>query len=223
MKVKLICVGGKHAGQQVPIPGPKFLIGRAKDCHLRPASELVSLHHAVILVQRGLVVIRDFGSKNGTYVNGERIKSERRLRTGERLTIGPLKFEVHLAAHLVGKKKPNVRSVQEAAAGNVEAGQCPAGDDLDISHWLDEGQGPFVETQAAEPHPPSAVSSAEPGLSQATTRSKEPSEQTAKTAQKKEEKSPRIAGRLPNLKKPAAESSMAAAADMLHDYLRRRR
>ena len=104
MEVTLICVGGKHAGQQVPVPGPEFFIGRAEDCHLRPGSALVSLHHAVILVEEGSVAIRDFASKNGTYVNGERIKAERRLKTGEHLNIGPLEFEVHLSAQWAGRR-----------------------------------------------------------------------------------------------------------------------
>ena len=223
MEVKLICVGGKQAGQQVPIPGAKFLIGRAEDCHLRPGSALVSQHHAVILVEEGFVAIRDFASKNGTYVNGKRIEAERRLKTGERLSIGPLEFEVHLAAHGGVKKKPNGRSVQQAAARTVEAGRHSAGDDLDISGWLADEQDSLAETQAAEPRPPSAASTAETGLSQTTTTGEEPSEQEAKTTQKKQEKPPAIAGRFRNLKKPPAESSTVAAADMLRDYLHRRR
>ena len=223
MEVKLICVGGKQAGQQVPIPGPKFFIGRAEDCHLRPGSELVSLHHAVILVEEGFVAIRDSASKNGTYVNGERIKAERRLKTGERLNIGPLEFEVHLAAHMDGKKKPSVRSVREAAARTVEAGQVSAGDDLDISDWLGDEQDSLAEIQAAETQPFSAASTAEPGLSRTTTMRGEQSEQEPRTTQKKEKKPPGIAGRFPNLKKPAAVSSTAAAADMLAEYFSRRR
>jgi pSer/pThr/pTyr-binding forkhead associated (FHA) protein len=136
MEVKLVCVGGKHAGQQVPISGPKFLIGRAEACHLRPGSELVSLYHAVILVGEGSVAVRDFASKNGTYVNGQRIEAERRLKTGEHLSIGPLEFEVRVAAGAGGKKKPNVRSVQQAAVRSPEAGRSSAGEDLDISGWL---------------------------------------------------------------------------------------
>lgn len=223
MEVKLICVGGKHAGQQVPIPGPKFFIGRAGDCHLRPGSELVSLHHAVILVEEGFVAIRDSASKNGTYVNGERIKAERRLKTGERLNIGPLEFEVHLAVRVGGKKKPSVRSVQEAAARTVEAGQVSAGDDLDISDWLGDEQDSLAETQAAETQPLSAASTAGPGLSQTTTMGVEQSEQETKTTEKKEEEPPRITGRFRILKKPAAESSTVAAADMLREFFSRRR
>ena len=50
MEVKLVVTNGRHAGREIPIKGPKFFIGRAEDCHLRPGSDLVSRHHCVILV-----------------------------------------------------------------------------------------------------------------------------------------------------------------------------
>lgn len=217
MEVKLICVGGKHAGQQVPIPGSKFFIGRAEDCHLRPSSELVSQRHAVIRVEKGFVALRDFASKNGTYVNGERIKAERRLKTGEHLKIGPLEFEVHLAAHVGGKKRPKVHSVQEAAARTVEAGQSSDVDEQNISDWLRDEQDSLTETQATEAHSLSPASNAEAGLSHTTTTAGEQSEQKPKATQKKKKKPP-IAGRFQNPKTPAAESSGAAATDVLRQF-----
>jgi hypothetical protein len=60
-------------------------------------------------------------------------------------------------------------------------------------------------------------------LSQRAATGGEPSEQEPKTTQKKRKKPSRIVGRLPDVKKPPAESSGAAAEDMLRDYLRRRR
>jgi pSer/pThr/pTyr-binding forkhead associated (FHA) protein len=217
MEVKLICVGGKHAGQQVPIAGSKFLIGRAEDCHLRPSSKLVSLHHAVILVEEGFVAIRDFASKNGTYVNGQRIKAKRRLKTGEHLKIGPLEFEVHLAVHVGGKRRPKIHSVREAAARAVEAVQSSDVDDLDVSDWLRDEQDSLAKNQTAGNQPLSATSNAEPGLSHMTTIAGEQLEQMPKARQKKEKKPP-IAGRFENPKKPAAESTSAAAADTLHQF-----
>jgi pSer/pThr/pTyr-binding forkhead associated (FHA) protein len=225
MDVRLICVGGKQDGQQVPIAGAEFLIGRGEDCHLRPGSELVSQHHAVILVGEGFVAIRDLASTNGTYVNGERIKAERRLAAGERVRIGPLEFEVKLAAHGDGKKKPNnVRSAREAASRNVGAALFTAGDELDISDWIDEEQDTVVvDDQAAETRPPGAGSNAEPGLSRASAAGQEPKEQGPKTTPRTDEEPPGNSGRFAVPKKLPAESSTAAAADMLRDYFHRRR
>jgi len=149
VEVKLIVVGGKSAGRAVPVTGPKFLIGRAPECHLRPQSDRVSRRHAVILLREGAVAVRDLGSSNGTFVNDERIDSERELKTGDHLKIGPLEFEVQLSVSLGGKRKSKVHNVQEAAARTVESA---ADKDEDIiSDWLadeeDEGDAAAATTQ----------------------------------------------------------------------------
>src|SRR6185295_4154930 len=104
MDLKLRVVEGKNAGQEISVPGSKFFIGRSEDCQLRPGSDLISRHHCVLLVEEGYVGVRDFGSKNGTYVNDERVVGERELKAGDRLSVGPLRFEVHLAHGLAAKK-----------------------------------------------------------------------------------------------------------------------
>jgi pSer/pThr/pTyr-binding forkhead associated (FHA) protein len=134
MDVKLVVVGGKQAGTEIPVAGPKFLIGRGEECRLRPQSNLVSRKHCAILVEDGLAAIEDFGSTNGTHVNGQRIKQRRELKNGDRIKIGVLEFDVQLAVSVAGKKKPKVHNVQEAAARTVAS--AAAGDDLDISSWL---------------------------------------------------------------------------------------
>jgi pSer/pThr/pTyr-binding forkhead associated (FHA) protein len=137
MDVKLVVLGGKHPGQQIAVQGPEFLVGRAPECKLRPNSEMVSRRHCIISIAEGRVTIRDLGSRNGTIVNGEKITGEHELRTGEKIKIGPLEFEVHLSTSVSGKKKPKVRNVQEAAARTVEAAK-PRDSERDIDDWLNE-------------------------------------------------------------------------------------
>lgn len=144
MDVKLIVSAGKNAGQALSVAGPKFFIGRSEECQLRPHSDQVSRHHCVILVDEGYVGIRDFGSKNGTFVNGSRVKMEQELRNGDQLQIGPLEFEVQLSVSVGGKKKPKVQSVGEAAARTVQSAKsaksAPAGadDEIDLEDILSE-------------------------------------------------------------------------------------
>ena len=121
MDVKLIVVNGKNAGRAIPIASSKFFIGRAEDCHLRPRSDLVSRHHCALVVENGRVSIRDFGSKNGTLVNGQRVQPEMELKNGDRLTVGSIEFKVELSVSVGGKKKPHVKSVGEAAQRTVES------------------------------------------------------------------------------------------------------
>ena len=157
MEVKLIVVGGTNPGQAIPVPGPKFFIGRAEDCHLQPKSDRVSRHHAVILVEEGFVAIRDFGSKNGTSVNGQRVTAEQELKTGDRLQIGPLEFEVQLSVDVGGKKKPKVHSIQEAAARTVETASVgkDADDELNIDDWIggQDAAGTTTVTHSSDTQP----------------------------------------------------------------------
>ncbi len=213
MDVKLVVVGGANAGQEVAIPGPKFFIGRATDCHLRPQSDQVSRHHAAILVEEGFVAVRDFGSRNGTFVNGERVRTERELKNGDQLRLGPLEFEVQLAVELGGKKKPKVHSVSEAAARTVEAG---TEGDIDIFDLLSDEAPPqtatAADTQTNAPHAAKDTVTMPPQPSEASLE-KEP--------KKKGKKAGGLVGQFPKKGTPTAESSRTAAEDMLRKFLKR--
>jgi predicted component of type VI protein secretion system len=209
MEAKLIVIGGKRPGQAIPVRGPKFFIGRAEDCHLRPNSEMVSRRHCAILMEEGLVAVRDFGSKNGTFVNGQQVKAERELKAGDKLKVGPLEFEVQLTVSVSGQKKPKVRSVQEAAIRTV---QSAAADDLDISQWLEDDEDDDTAADS-ESHdtvglPSGAVARADaghPGVSPPPHDEEYGVESVAKL----------IGGLEPEAPKPTAQNSRAAAADML--------
>src|SRR5262245_19784315 len=158
MEVQLKVLVGSSAGQTIKVPGPKFYIGRSEDCQLRPRSDLISRHHCAIIVEGEYVAVRDFGSKNGTYVNDERVSSERELKPGDHLKVGPLEFEVvYDLGSLGGPKRPKVASIKEAAARTADSGvvkkpgQDP--DDIDLSEWL--GEDLVAESDTREMRAPS--------------------------------------------------------------------
>jgi pSer/pThr/pTyr-binding forkhead associated (FHA) protein len=80
---------------------------------------------------------RDFGSKNGTYVNGERVASEAVLSPGDEVSVGPLRFEVVIEHQVGGKKKSKVKDLKEAAMRTAEGGA----DVEDVSQWLVDDDG----------------------------------------------------------------------------------
>ena len=133
MEVQLKVLVGNNVGQVLKVPGPKFFIGRAEDCHLRPGSDLVSRHHCVLMVDGQTVSLRDFGSKNGTLVNGVRIIGETTLNNGDNIKVGPLEFEFQVIESLAGAKRPKVNSVKEAAVRTAESG---VHEDIDIDALL---------------------------------------------------------------------------------------
>src|SRR5215475_15645772 len=134
MELTIKLLSGSSAGKEIKIPVNKFLIGRASDCHLRPHSDLISRHHCVLLVEEGFCAVRDFGSRNGTFVNEEQVVGQRELKNGDRMKVGNLEFEVQLTSMVGGKKRPKVKDVKDAAQ-RTAAGTAASGDD-DISGWL---------------------------------------------------------------------------------------
>jgi pSer/pThr/pTyr-binding forkhead associated (FHA) protein len=206
MEVKLVVIGGSRSGMEIPVRGPKFFVGRAEDCHLRPQSELVSRHHCAILLEDGFVSIRDFGSRNGTLVNGEAVSGERELKSGDRLKIGPLELDVQITVPLAAKKKPKVHNIHEAAARTVQNSANTKEED-EIADWLGD-----------DTTPPSASLSDTKSISATLTTAFTPTSpvsaaarDTAKPAVAREKAKPAAA---PEAAKPAAtpEAAKPAAA-----------
>jgi adenylate cyclase len=72
-------------------------IGRSPSNQVALASDKVSRRHALIQVQRTKEFwLVDFGSRNGTYLNGQRIIQPSRLRSQDRIRIGPFEFVFRL-------------------------------------------------------------------------------------------------------------------------------
>lgn len=207
MEVKLRVLEGKNAGQEVGIRGAKYFIGRADDCQLRPRSELVSRHHCVILIEDGFVAVRDFGSKNGTFVNDERVRGEQELNSGDRLTVGNLHFEVQVSAGPNGKQEPTTDSPDR----NAVAAAATPDDDIDLDDWLEGGDtAASTETQTIDMF--ERTGSEKP---------KEPQNAPAKNRVQGEDEEVKVVGvSKKRAKSVTAASSRGAAEEALKNLLR---
>ncbi|MEM7783121.1 MAG: EAL domain-containing protein, partial [Planctomycetota bacterium] len=67
----------------VSVSSSPFSIGRRKDADLPINDPLISGSHAYFLEKGRKLFIQDEGSRNGTFVNGERIDSETEVRPGD--------------------------------------------------------------------------------------------------------------------------------------------
>jgi len=74
----IIANGGQLDGQQWVLTD-HILIGRGEDCNIVVNDRQVSRHHAIFGFNNGVSRIEDLGSKNGTYINGERITGSQKL------------------------------------------------------------------------------------------------------------------------------------------------
>lgn len=71
-----------------------FSVGRRAGCDLSLDSKMVSQQHAEIFEREESLWLRDLGSTNGTFVNGERLTAEHRLGDGDILHFADLEFRL---------------------------------------------------------------------------------------------------------------------------------
>ena len=80
-------------GKRFEAKGTRIRLGRGKECEVRPVEGgegVVSRVHAELTVgPSGGLSLRDVGSKNGTFLNGDRINDPMPVRLGDRITLGP--------------------------------------------------------------------------------------------------------------------------------------
>jgi predicted component of type VI protein secretion system len=145
MKLSLVVLQGKPEGREIPIRITQFLIGRDPQCHLRPASPLISKRHCAIFIRQGKVFLKDFDSTNGTVVNQKPLKGEVQLRHGDEIRVGPLEFRVKLEAAPVPNQP---KSGPAAAATNPKATQ-PAVAALPDTEQVEANSEPTSDSQPA--------------------------------------------------------------------------
>src|SRR5438034_9286777 len=139
MQVRLKILQGSKAGKEQSIPTPQCLIGRGDECHLRPQSEAISRKHCVIITSENEVIVRDLKSRNGTFVNDEKVTDEAVLLNGDILRVGPLQFEMIVEQSVAKSKRPKVADIKEAVARTAEGSSVNSTSDLDdVTSWLEE-------------------------------------------------------------------------------------
>lgn len=84
----LIVYEGKLEGQRWIVDQERIVIGRGSDCDIVLPERQASRQHLVIERDEGGYLLRDLGSKNGTFVNGKEVRDEPyRLRDGDEIQI----------------------------------------------------------------------------------------------------------------------------------------
>jgi len=99
MRVTLRVLAGPYTGREFTFEQhDTFLIGRSDSAHLYlPEDKFFSRHHCLLEIAPPRCFLRDLGSTNGTFVNGQRV-SEAFLRSGDRIQGGQTVLEVDVQA-----------------------------------------------------------------------------------------------------------------------------
>lgn len=89
--LKLVCRSGALAGKTYEFTRDSVSVGRGESNNLRLDAfqdQAASTHHCEIAWKNGAYVVRDKESRNGTYINGQKIGAEAPLPTGAVLRLG---------------------------------------------------------------------------------------------------------------------------------------
>lgn len=107
-------ISGRHQGKRFEFEGhATFVAGRSKNAHLRlPDDSRFSRHHFRLEIRPPSCYLVDLDSRNGTYVNGERVSS-RFLQHGDIISVGQTEIEVQL-------KSVSATNDQTVLVGNEE-------------------------------------------------------------------------------------------------------
>ncbi len=71
----------------IKIDKSPFIIGRSENCDISLIKDTVSRTHAEVTIDNERLFIKDLGSTNGTFINGEAIKGKRELVDGDSVNI----------------------------------------------------------------------------------------------------------------------------------------
>jgi pSer/pThr/pTyr-binding forkhead associated (FHA) protein len=85
-------VWGGGRPQVVALEGARATIGRSGENAVVLRDGSASRVHALVEQLNGGWLLRDLGSRNGTFLNGERIVGDRVLRSGDELKVGDTKI-----------------------------------------------------------------------------------------------------------------------------------
>lgn len=153
MQVSLKVLTGNHEGKEILIKDEKFLIGRGDDCQLRPKSESISRRHCALVQKDGRLLLVDLKSRNGTFINDKQLSADKAkiLKSGDRIRVGQLEFEITIEVGLANAKKSEVSTVKEAVDRLAEQKTSDSRESFDISSWLLEADQIDRRKTMAEP------------------------------------------------------------------------
>lgn len=98
MQAKLLVVDGEAKAPQFDVQLPA-VIGRSRNSDVILGHRLISRRHCEVFESDGLLMLRDLGSLNGTFVGQTRLAEQAMpLAPGEQFSVGPVTFQADYQA-----------------------------------------------------------------------------------------------------------------------------
>ena len=148
--VEINRTGRREAGPRNPAEEGQVSHRAGQGVRAAPAARRSAVAIAPSCARTESWTVRDLGSRNGTYVNDQRITEEVPLSVGDELRVGPLKFRVGASVSAAAKSEPTPpprgrrRQAAQAAARQGRGRRRAAHDQQsrssatedDVSRWL---------------------------------------------------------------------------------------
>jgi len=90
----------RYRGTRFPVRRGEYILGRSPYCSIVVSNALASRQHCAVRLSASGLTLVDLGSRNGTSVNGERLRDERILQPGDIIRVGSDGIEVILTEGL---------------------------------------------------------------------------------------------------------------------------
>lgn len=136
---------GPDQGNRYELPGTEYFLGRHPDCHIVIEVGAVSRRHARVIREGDSYYVEDLDSRNGTYLNDEKIQGRRRLRDGDQLRV----CDVSFTFHGVAKEESSTSASDGSSIGRIvveDSANSKIMSKLDVS----SNQGSIHLTASAE-------------------------------------------------------------------------
>lgn len=132
MDYQLVVTRGRSASTVVNLVDGVTTAGRQDECQLRIKSSQVSRQHCQFYEKNGMLLVKDLGSSNGTFLNGKKIDGQRVLEPGDEVTIGPIKFKVQKIGQPLLEKAPESSGPKPGDTGVMVAKAQVDDDEFEI-------------------------------------------------------------------------------------------
>ena len=112
---------------EIALSQQEFLIGRGIDCDLRLKSTDISRHHCIIRLTADKAELVDLGSQNGTFLKGERVRSQAELHTGDKIQLGSFCYVMDLGDRDAADLRASTPAPASTIVSRIPLGRPSAG------------------------------------------------------------------------------------------------
>jgi len=99
---------GSKQGQTFELKGQRWVVGRSPDCDVVVDVAAVSRRHVILTDESGQFFVKDLGSRNGTYINSQRVAERAPINNGDHMLICDVLFEFRNAVEATGMGGVNI-------------------------------------------------------------------------------------------------------------------